>query len=81
MLSFPVPTICAINGHYLAGGFMFAVSHDVRIGVDSPRVKMGMTEINIGLNIPRAMMAPLLAKLNSQSLRDINLFGISYSPQ
>jgi enoyl-CoA hydratase/carnithine racemase len=74
MLDLPFPSIAAINGHTLAGGFMFAMSHDWRIMVDG-EFTLGMTEINLGMTIPPNMMAPLLAKLNQVALRKINLFG------
>ena len=31
VLSFPIPTVAAINGHAFAGGFMLALAHDYRI--------------------------------------------------
>ena len=31
MITLPIPTICAINGHAFGAGFMLALSHDVRI--------------------------------------------------
>lgn len=58
------PTIACINGHCLAGGFMFAMAHDLRIINSSKKVKLGMTEINLGMTIPEAMIAPLEAKMN-----------------
>ena len=58
------PTIACINGHCLAGGFMFAMSHDIRIISSNPKIKLGMTEINLGMTIPPQMNAPLEAKLS-----------------
>ena len=46
------PTIACINGHCLAGGFMFIMAHDLRIINSDPKVKLGMTEINLGMTIP-----------------------------
>ena len=46
MLDLPFPSIAAINGHCLAGGFMFAMSHDVRI-MAAGEGPLGMTEINL----------------------------------
>jgi enoyl-CoA hydratase/carnithine racemase len=79
MIDLPFPSIAAINGHCLAGGFMFAMSHDIRIMADGEGT-LGMTEINLGMTIPPNMMAPLLAKLNQVALRKINLFGEKLSP-
>lgn len=46
------PTIACINGHCLAGGFMFIMAHDLRIINSDPKVKLGMTEIKLGMTIP-----------------------------
>jgi hypothetical protein len=54
---------------------MLALSHDFIICYNNSLIKMGMTEINLGMTIPIPMMAPLMAKLDPQSLRDICLFG------
>jgi enoyl-CoA hydratase/carnithine racemase len=76
IMELPFPTIAAINGHCLAGGMMFAMSHDVRV-MNGDQGKMGMTEINLGMTIPLNMIAPLQAKLGPKALREINLFGES----
>ena len=75
-MELPFPTIAAINGHCLAGGFMFAMSHDLRI-MNADLGKLGMTEINLGMTIPQNMMAPLYAKMSPMALREICLFGES----
>jgi enoyl-CoA hydratase/carnithine racemase len=31
MITFPIPTVCAINGHAFGAGFMIALCHDVRV--------------------------------------------------
>jgi hypothetical protein len=54
---------------------MLSLSHDIIICYDNSQIKMGMTEINLGMTIPIPMMAPLMAKLDSRNLRDICLFG------
>ena len=80
-MSLPFPTIACLNGHFLAGGFMFAMSHDLRICKDFDKIKLGMTELNLGMTIPKSMMAPLLAKMNKEALREINLFGKIINPK
>jgi enoyl-CoA hydratase/carnithine racemase len=59
VMSLNAPSVCLLNGHALAGGFMLAMSHDYRLCVDSNSVKLGMTEINLGMTIPLPMLAPL----------------------
>lgn len=31
LITFPIPTLCAVNGHGFGAGFMCALSHDVRM--------------------------------------------------
>ena len=76
-MKLPFPTIAAINGHFLAGGFMFAMAHDYRILIDK-KIKSGMTEINLGMTIPVPMLGSLMAKLNKSVLRNICVFGENY---
>lgn len=68
------PTIAAVDGHCHAGGFVFAMAHDYRLFRESG-VTMSMTEIHLGLSIPRTVLGPLLAKLSKPALREICLYG------
>lgn len=74
-LSLPFPSIALINGHALAGGMMLIMSHDYRICVQDEALKIGMTEIKLGMTIPDGMMAPLDAKLEKVVMREICLEG------
>ena len=47
ILTFPMPTIAAINGHAFAGGFLLALAHDYRV-MNSEKGFGCMTEIDIG---------------------------------
>ncbi len=75
MMNLPIPTIALVNGHFLAAGFMLAIAHDLIICVNNKKIKIGMTEIDLGLTIPRNMLAILEAKLSKRDNRDICLFG------
>ena len=46
---FEKPIIAAINGHALGGGLEFALSCHFRIMADSPKSKIGLTELNLGI--------------------------------
>ncbi len=46
---FEKPVIAAINGHVLAGGLELALCCHFRIMVDDPRLKLGLTELNVGI--------------------------------
>ena len=55
-ITLPIPTVCAINGHTFGAGFMFALSHDVRI-MREDRGFLCANEMQLGLPIPRPELA------------------------
>lgn len=44
-----VPTVAAINGTALGGGFELALSCNYRIALDSSRIKLGFPEVGLGM--------------------------------
>ena len=70
------PVVSAINGHAAAGGLIFAMASDYRIVKNHPKIKIGMSEIKIGLPLTIAQAEIMLFGLNSNRLyRDIMFFG------
>jgi enoyl-CoA hydratase/carnithine racemase len=56
IITFPIPTVCAINGHAFGAGFMLALCHDVRL----MRVDRGFicaNEVELGMVIPQPELA------------------------
>lgn len=56
IITLPVPTVCAINGHAFGAGFMMALCHDVRV----MRVDRGFVcanEVQLGMKIPEPELA------------------------
>lgn len=70
-LTFPLPTIAAINGHAFAGGMCLALALDYRLAVTDTKALFSMNELLIRASIPAGMLSVLRAKLPSpQILRD-----------
>jgi len=56
IITLPVPTVCAINGHAFGAGFMVSLCHDVRV----MRVDRGFVcanEVQLGMKIPEPELA------------------------
>jgi len=56
MITFPVPTVCAINGHAFGAGFMIALCHDMRV-MREDRGYICANEIELGMSIPEPELA------------------------
>ena len=56
LITLPVPTVCAINGHAFGAGFMMALCHDVRI-MREDRGFACANEMQLGMTIPRPELA------------------------
>lgn len=48
------PVIAAVNGGATAAGMIMAMAADYRISVNNPKIKVGMTEIKLGLSLTPA---------------------------
>ena len=62
IITLPIPSICAINGHGFGAGFMMALCHDVRI-MREDRGFLCANEMQLGLTIPRPELALFHHKL------------------
>lgn len=51
LFTVPLPTVCAISGHTIAGGTVFALTCDFRFAT-SDKKQIGLNEIKLGLPVP-----------------------------
>lgn len=66
------PTIAAINGYAVAGGFMYAMQCDIRIMAEEARVGIAETRWNMG---GAGWMAPLTRQIGLGSALELILWG------
>jgi enoyl-CoA hydratase/carnithine racemase len=66
LITLPVPSVCAINGHAFGAGFMAALCHDVRI-MRSDRGFLCANEMQLGLRIPTPELALFKHKLSANA--------------
>jgi enoyl-CoA hydratase/carnithine racemase len=70
------PVVCAINGHCAAMGLILAMASDYRVVKSHPKIKLGMSEIKIGLGLSIAQTAVMRFGLDSDKrFRDVMYFG------
>jgi len=84
LLTFPIPTVAAINGHCYAGGLMLSLVCDYRVMVDgsSRNAWLCMNEVHFGAPWPWSFTAILKAKIGNHALqRKIALEGHRFTPQ
>ncbi|KAG9315254.1 ClpP crotonase [Chiua virens] len=83
LLTFPIPTIAAINGHCFAGGCMLALCCDYRVMTDGSkrRAWLCMNEVHFGAPWPLSFTSILNVKVSDPSLRRrIALEGHRFTP-
>ncbi|KAI5479859.1 enoyl-CoA hydratase/isomerase family protein [Pseudohyphozyma bogoriensis] len=72
VLTFPMPTVAALNGHTFAGGFALGQACDWRV-IKAERAWSCMNELDFGANLPSGMAGLLQAKLSPTTLRTVML--------
>lgn len=74
VLQFQLPMIAAVNGHAFAGGLMFAMCHDYRIG-NKERGFLCLNEVHFGAPLLPGMLSTVSSKVSPQVLRKCVLEG------
>ncbi len=70
------PVVAALNGHTVAGGLIYAMAADYRIVKDHPKIKIGMSEIKIGLPLSLAQHGVMRFSFDSDlKYRDVMFSG------
>lgn len=79
LLTFPMATVAALNGHAFAGGGMIALAHDYRV-MRRDRGFFCMPEIDLGMGIPltEGMYAVMEARLPGRLVHEMLITGRRY---
>jgi len=78
ILTLPVPTVAALNGHWTAAGAMLGLAFDVRVAPSGGRGLFFVPGIDIGLVYSAGMTALMKAKLPQPMWTDVLCFGKRY---
>lgn len=77
VLSLPVPTVAAIQGHSFAGGAMFAIAHDFRV-MRADRGFFCLPEVDIKLPFTTGMTGLLQGRLSKKTAHEAMTTGRRY---
>ncbi|XP_021747840.1 enoyl-CoA delta isomerase 2, peroxisomal-like [Chenopodium quinoa] len=75
LVSLPMPTIAAINGHAAAGGFALALAHDYVV-MRKDRGVLYMSEVDIGMTFPEYFNVLFREKVGWKWRREIMMRGM-----
>lgn len=81
LFTFSKPVVAAINGHAIAGGCILALACDRRVATDDEEVKIGVSELKVGVPFPVAAMEVMRYALPSHVCQDLILTGRLVSPR
>ena len=76
-LSFPRPTVAAINGHCMAAGAMWSLAHDFRV-MRTDRGYWGLPEVDIRIPFTPGMAALIQARLTKQTAHQAMTTGYRF---
>ncbi|GAC58693.1 enoyl-CoA hydratase/isomerase family protein [Gordonia hirsuta DSM 44140 = NBRC 16056] len=80
ILTFPLPTVAAINGHAFGAGAMFAIAHDYRL-MRTDRGYFCFPEVDINIPFTPGMAALIQAKLTPQTAVTAMTTGHRYTAE
>ena len=75
----PIPVAAAITGHSPAGGAVIALFCDHRIAAEG-RFKLGLNEVQVGLPVPRVILAALTRLVGQRQAERLAVRGLLVSP-
>lgn len=81
LFTFPAPVVAAINGHAVAGGCLLALACDSRLMADDESLKIGLSEIDLGLPLPAAAIEICKHVLPHVTLRQVLYEGRLLTPR
>lgn len=77
LLTFPMVTVAAIQGHAFAGGLLLALSHDARV-MRADRGFLCLPEVDLGFPFPAPMAALVQARLPIATAHEAMTTGRRY---
>jgi enoyl-CoA hydratase/carnithine racemase len=80
LFTLPLPAVCAVAGHAVAGGTIFALTGDYRVAAEG-KLKFGLNEVKLGVPVPylsdMALREIVGERAATHMLYNGNLMGVS----
>lgn len=77
---YPGPTAAVVNGHAIAGGCLVMLFCDVRVAQASPKARIGLNEVGLGLRFPPKLIDMIRYRLDPRFCEEVLLRASLYSP-
>ncbi len=77
LVTFPMPTVAALNGHAFAGGAILALAFDYRV-MRADRGWICLPEVDLNMRVDPAVLELVRSRLSPGALRDAFLSGRRY---
>src|SRR5690606_12524335 len=81
LYNYPGPTVALVSGHAIAGGCLVSMCCDHRVCAASPRLKIGLNEVALGLQFPQMALALARQRLSPQALEEVVLGARLHGPE
>jgi len=79
LLLLECPTLAAVAGHAIAGGFIMTLACDLRV-VQTGRIKLGLSEVDLGVGVPAGAQALLRARVGFQTALKLAMEATLFGP-
>lgn len=80
ILTLPMPTVAALNGHAFAGGGMLALAHDFAV-MRTGRGYFCLPEVDLGMSFTPGMSALIQARLSKATAHEAMITGRRYTAE
>ncbi|GEM_PF-1627303 len=81
IITLPCPTVVAVHSTAIAGGFILCNGFDFRVVGTSSRIRMGLSEVNLGIAVPAGTQQIVAERSSQQFARRISMTGTLVDPQ
>ena len=81
LFTYPAPMVACVNGHAIAGGCVVELCADYRVLADSPKLRIGLNEVALGVQFPPTVLAVVHHRVPPRGLERVVLEAALHDPQ